>query len=104
MEVQGKGVEEESFDELLLAVIGVLDALKHEGNVAGWMRSGGLVNIGGGDQETISEIPETEETPITTTTMMMDTGNLSSKGGCGQAIVLSLQTCTHCLPKSTARG
>ena len=69
LEVQGKGVEEESFDELLLAVIGVLDALKHEGNVAGWMRSGGLVKIGGGDQETISEIPETEEMPVTTTTM-----------------------------------
>jgi hypothetical protein len=69
LEVQGNGVEEEeSYDELLLAVVGILDALKHEGNVAGWMRSGGLVHVVGGDQETISETPETEETLVTTTT------------------------------------
>lgn len=45
-------VEEERYDELLLAVIGILDSLKYEGNVAGWMRSGGLVRVG--DQDTIS--------------------------------------------------
>lgn len=30
------------FDNTLLAIIGVLDALKHESNVAGWIRAGGL--------------------------------------------------------------
>jgi hypothetical protein len=58
LEVQGNGVEEEeSYDELLLAVIGILDALKHEGNVAGWMRGGGLVRVVGGDQETLPPNP-----------------------------------------------
>ncbi|KIM37410.1 hypothetical protein M413DRAFT_423204 [Hebeloma cylindrosporum] len=33
------------YDETLLAVIGVLDQIKHESNVAGWMRSGGLLRI-----------------------------------------------------------
>ena len=33
------------YDETLLAVIGVLDHIKHEGNIAGWMRQGGLLNI-----------------------------------------------------------
>jgi hypothetical protein len=53
LEMQGKeGVEEEErYDELLLAVIGVLDALKHVGNVAGWMRGGGLVRVVSADQE-----------------------------------------------------
>lgn len=49
---ESEKVEEEKYDELLLAVIGILDGLKHEGNVAGWMRSGGLVHVG--DHETIS--------------------------------------------------
>ena len=66
-EVQGKERVEESYDELLLAVVGILDALKHEGNVAGWMRSGGLVHVIVGDQDTNSETPETEKTPVTTT-------------------------------------
>ena len=33
------------YDETLLAVIGVLDQIKHESNVAGWMRSGGLLRV-----------------------------------------------------------
>ena len=33
------------YDETLLAVIGVLDHLKHESSVAGWMRHGGLLNV-----------------------------------------------------------
>lgn len=69
----------ESYDEFLLAVIGILDGLKHEGNVAAWIRSGGLVHDVG-DQETIpesnniegnapvpvptSETPETETAPM----------------------------------------
>ncbi|KAF5313855.1 hypothetical protein D9619_013054 [Psilocybe cf. subviscida] len=32
------------YDETLLAVVGVLDHLKHETSVSGWMRSGGLIN------------------------------------------------------------
>ena len=65
-EVAGGGEEEEIYDETLLAVIGVLDALKHEGNVAGWIRSGGLVNVGD-HHETISATPETDMTTTTTT-------------------------------------
>ncbi|CAA7263834.1 unnamed protein product [Cyclocybe aegerita] len=33
------------YDETLLAVVGVLDRIKHESNVAGWMRAGGLLDI-----------------------------------------------------------
>ncbi|TFK24436.1 hypothetical protein FA15DRAFT_592402 [Coprinopsis marcescibilis] len=33
------------YDQTLLAVIGVLDTVKNESNVAGWMRSGGLLNV-----------------------------------------------------------
>ena len=33
------------YDETLLAVVGVLDQIKHESNVAGWMRSGGLLHV-----------------------------------------------------------
>jgi len=36
---------ERQYDETLLAVVGVLDRIKHEGNVAGWMRSGGLLHV-----------------------------------------------------------
>jgi hypothetical protein len=58
LEAQGKEevgkVEEERYDELLLAVIGILDELKYQGNVAGWMRSGGLVHVG--NRETMPEL------------------------------------------------
>lgn len=37
-------VRELKYDETLLAVVGVLDRLKHETNVSSWMRSGGLIN------------------------------------------------------------
>ncbi|KAH9939622.1 uncharacterized protein BXZ73DRAFT_43390 [Epithele typhae] len=37
---QGKPIV--SYDETLLAVIGVLDAIKHQANVAAWIRAGGL--------------------------------------------------------------
>jgi hypothetical protein len=50
----GRRVEEESYDVMLLAVIGILDELKDEGNVVGWMRSGALIHVVG-DQETILE-------------------------------------------------
>jgi hypothetical protein len=33
------------YDETLLAVVGVLDHIKYEGSVAGWMRHGGLLNV-----------------------------------------------------------
>jgi len=79
---------EERYDELLLAVIGIIDELKLQGNVAGWMRSGGLVHVG--DQETILEsntnidshartsspTSENSETTIATTTMPI--ANLST--------------------------
>ncbi|KAL5480207.1 hypothetical protein ACEPAI_1477 [Sanghuangporus weigelae] len=34
--------ETSEYDSALLAIIGILDALKHESNVAGWIRAGGL--------------------------------------------------------------
>ncbi|KAL5512353.1 hypothetical protein ACEPAG_3345 [Sanghuangporus baumii] len=34
--------EMSEYDSALLAIIGILDALKHESNVAGWIRAGGL--------------------------------------------------------------
>ncbi|KAJ3734583.1 hypothetical protein DFJ43DRAFT_1037775 [Lentinula guzmanii] len=34
------------FDSILLAVIGILDVLKHQDNVSGWLRSGGIVLCG----------------------------------------------------------
>ncbi|KAH9475518.1 putative FCP1 homology domain-containing protein [Psilocybe cubensis] len=40
-------VGDQKFDQTLLAVIGILDRVKWEDNVAGWMRSGGLVNVEG---------------------------------------------------------
>ena len=65
--VKKMGKKKKGYDELLLAVIGILDALKHEGNVAGWMRSGGLVHVDGDHQKRISETPETETTTTTST-------------------------------------
>lgn len=35
-----------SFDSMLLAVIGILDTLKQQDNVSGWLRSGGIVLCG----------------------------------------------------------
>ncbi|KAF5350130.1 hypothetical protein D9756_009123 [Leucocoprinus leucothites] len=46
IEQQLEKLEEQStvkYDETLLAVIGVLDAVKRESNVAAWVRSGGLI-------------------------------------------------------------
>lgn len=34
--------EQEKYDPTLLAIIGILDAIKHESNVASWIREGGL--------------------------------------------------------------
>lgn len=36
---------EMKYDETILAVIGVLDHIKHESSVAGWMRHGGLLKL-----------------------------------------------------------
>lgn len=35
-----------SFDSILLAVIGILDALKYQDNVSGWLKSGGILLCG----------------------------------------------------------
>lgn len=40
----GKPLE---YDQTLLAIVGILDAVKNEDNVAGWMRTGGLVDVDG---------------------------------------------------------
>lgn len=57
------------YDETLLAVVGVLDRIKHEGNVAGWMRSGGLLTTAlPTDAPAATEtIPATTETASATT-------------------------------------
>ncbi|KAJ3776418.1 NLI interacting factor-like phosphatase-domain-containing protein [Lentinula raphanica] len=39
----------ESVDSILLAVIGILDALKYQDNVSGWLKSGGIVRCGAED-------------------------------------------------------
>ncbi|KAJ3930709.1 MAG: hypothetical protein NXY57DRAFT_897582 [Lentinula lateritia] len=36
----------DAFDSILLAVIGILDAVKHQDNVSGWLKSGGIVLCG----------------------------------------------------------
>ena len=38
----GEGAEKEGYDSTLLAVIGILDEIKEQSNVAGWIRAGGL--------------------------------------------------------------
>ncbi|EAU81625.2 phosphoprotein phosphatase [Coprinopsis cinerea okayama7 len=43
MDAGGRPLE---YDQTLLAIIGVLDTIKNEDNVAGWMRNGGLVRSG----------------------------------------------------------
>lgn len=35
-----------AFDSILLAIIGILDTVKHQDNVSGWLRSGGIVLCG----------------------------------------------------------
>ncbi|RXW19610.1 hypothetical protein EST38_g6239 [Candolleomyces aberdarensis] len=50
----GKPLE---YDQTLLAIVGVLDAVKHEDNIAGWMRSGGLVDVDGAYGRSRSETP-----------------------------------------------
>jgi hypothetical protein len=49
--------DEERYDETLLAVVGILDAIKGESNVAGWIRAGGLWGDGshGRHDETSSD-------------------------------------------------
>ena len=44
-----------TYDETLLAVIGVLDAVKHQDNVAGWMRHGGLLSVEGWEHASVEE-------------------------------------------------
>jgi hypothetical protein len=43
---EGPAAHKYRYDESLLAIVGVLDALKIESNVAGWMRSGRLWAVG----------------------------------------------------------
>ena len=44
-----------AYDETLLAVIGVLDAVKHQDNVAGWMRHGGLLKVEGWEHTDVGQ-------------------------------------------------
>ncbi|KAJ4468910.1 NLI interacting factor-like phosphatase-domain-containing protein [Lentinula aciculospora] len=48
------------FDSILLAVIGILEAIKHQDNVSGWLKNGGIVLCGaegvmGGGRGTIGD-------------------------------------------------
>lgn len=47
-------VDTEPFDATLLAVVGILDEIKHQSNVAGWIRAGGLWGKGGSSHATTS--------------------------------------------------
>jgi hypothetical protein len=48
--------ENQVYDDTLLAVVGILDAVKMETNVAAWIRSGGLINsLLGGDSGVVRE-------------------------------------------------
>ena len=51
-------IEGNKYDETLLAVIGVLDAIKGEDNVAGWIRAGSLWGIAG--RECGEELPRAD--------------------------------------------
>ncbi|KAF9475558.1 hypothetical protein BDN70DRAFT_864692 [Pholiota conissans] len=56
----GSEEPEMRYDETLLAVVGVLDHAKHEGNIAGWMRGGGLLHTARGQA---SEAPAPAPVP-----------------------------------------
>jgi len=42
------------YDETLLAVVGILDTIKYESNISGWMRGGGLVRAPFGEEHSIA--------------------------------------------------
>jgi hypothetical protein len=46
--VQTTHIPTPTYDQTLLAVIGILDHIKHESNIAGWMRHGGLLDKASG--------------------------------------------------------
>ncbi|PPQ91766.1 hypothetical protein CVT25_000591 [Psilocybe cyanescens] len=48
------------YDQTLLAVVGILDRVRWEGNVAGWMRGGGLVSVEGVDFDLEGDVSENE--------------------------------------------
>jgi hypothetical protein len=48
------------YDETLLAVVGVLDAIKGESNVSGWIRAGGLWGVGVDGCEGYDMVPSKE--------------------------------------------
>lgn len=68
-------VGEQKYDQTLLAVIGILDRVKWEDNIAGWMKAGSLINVEGVEVkqitgETVGEdvrAPELEPTNETGT-------------------------------------
>ncbi|RDB22379.1 hypothetical protein Hypma_010484 [Hypsizygus marmoreus] len=55
-----------TYDQTLLAVIGVLDRIKHQSNVAGWMHSGGL-RFGSEETEETNAAMSDASTPSTQT-------------------------------------
>jgi hypothetical protein len=65
-EQSGASEHDEGYDETLLAVIGVLEAMKDESNVAGWIRAGGLQgaqddSTPGDDHDSIASSREASE-------------------------------------------
>ncbi|KAF8873903.1 hypothetical protein CPB84DRAFT_1753122 [Gymnopilus junonius] len=77
-EVQGQPKE---YDAALLVVIGILDHLKYENNMAGWMRTGGLLGVPAG----AGALEEGEIHSATTAAAAASEDNLL-KGGAGDAV------------------
>ncbi|KAL4248193.1 hypothetical protein ABKN59_007123 [Abortiporus biennis] len=52
------------YDDTLIAIIGILDEIKHQANVASWIRFGGLWGLGGSPADSnISTVADTGEEP-----------------------------------------
>lgn len=68
------------YDETLLAIIGVLDEIKHQSNVAGWIRAGGLWGPAGRVSAVVPStvVPSSSTTADASTSAPPTTGNNTS--------------------------
>ncbi|KAF9522889.1 hypothetical protein CPB83DRAFT_899272 [Crepidotus variabilis] len=53
------------YDETLLAVVGIIEHLKHENNLAAWLRSGGILRKPSQNAEEESSVKSRSESPVT---------------------------------------
>lgn len=73
-----------TYDETLLAIVGVLDAVKRQANVAAWVRAGGLWKSGAG-LSTAGNVGEGEDAGRTETEMEMEMETEQTEGKQTQA-------------------